>query len=129
MTVQTGHNLNIIGGNVADTQEVNLAAGNQLTITTSDEARYETHFKQEKKSGLMGTGGVGFTMGSSKLKQSSDSNATPQKGSTVAAVTAMSHCAPGNRLPCMAAILSPAKILILKLKKSLSRPRKTAIPN
>ncbi|WP_214066958.1 hypothetical protein [Photorhabdus hainanensis] len=27
-----------------DTQDVNLAVGNQLTITTADKARHETHF-------------------------------------------------------------------------------------
>ncbi|WP_387689480.1 hemagglutinin repeat-containing protein [Photorhabdus sp. RM71S] len=36
MTVQTGNNLNIIGSNVAGTQDVNLAAGNQLNLHGSD---------------------------------------------------------------------------------------------
>ncbi|WP_112886951.1 MULTISPECIES: hemagglutinin repeat-containing protein [unclassified Photorhabdus] len=36
MTVQTRNNLNIIGSNVAGTQDVNLAAGNQLNLHGSD---------------------------------------------------------------------------------------------
>ncbi|WP_445495105.1 hemagglutinin repeat-containing protein [Photorhabdus sp. SF281] len=72
VTLQTGNNLNIIGSNVAGTQDVNLAAGNQLTITTADEARHETHFRQEKKSGLMGTGGIGFSVGKASQKSTTD---------------------------------------------------------
>ncbi|TNH42010.1 adhesin, partial [Photorhabdus luminescens subsp. sonorensis] len=83
VTVQTGNDLNIIGSNVAGTQNVNLAAGNQLTITTADEARHETHFKQEKKSGLMGTGGIGFTVGKASQKSTTDIDSNLNKGSTV----------------------------------------------
>ncbi|WP_448511158.1 hemagglutinin repeat-containing protein, partial [Photorhabdus sp. MH8.4] len=83
VTLQTGNDLNIIGSNVAGTQDVNLAAGNQLTITTADEARHETHFKQEKKSGLMGTGGIGFTVGKASQKSTTDIDSNLNKGSTV----------------------------------------------
>ncbi len=83
VTVQAGNDLNIIGSNVAGTQDVNLAAGNQLTVTTADEARHETHFKQEKKSGLMGTGGIGFTIGKAKQKSTTDIDSNLSKGSTV----------------------------------------------
>ncbi|QXF36140.1 hypothetical protein B0X70_03210 [Photorhabdus akhurstii] len=83
VTVQAGNDLNIIGSNVAGTQDVNLAAGNQLTVTTADEARHETHFKQEKKSGLMGTGGIGFTVGKASQKSTTDIDSNLNKGSTV----------------------------------------------
>ncbi|MCC8414471.1 filamentous hemagglutinin N-terminal domain-containing protein [Photorhabdus laumondii subsp. laumondii] len=83
VTLQTGNDLNIIGSNVAGTQDVNLAAGNQLTITTADEARHETHFKQEKKSGLMGTGGIGFSVGKASQKSTTDIDSNLNKGSTV----------------------------------------------
>ncbi|AWK40497.1 hypothetical protein A4R40_02655 [Photorhabdus laumondii subsp. laumondii] len=83
VTLQTGNDLNIIGSNVAGTQDVHLAAGNQLTITTADEARHETHFKQEKKSGLMGTGGIGFSVGKASQKSTTDIDSNLNKGSTV----------------------------------------------
>ncbi|MBS9430884.1 hypothetical protein EAE93_23645 [Photorhabdus akhurstii] len=83
VTVQAGNDLNIIGSNVAGTQDVNLTAGNQLTVTTADEARHETHFKQEKKSGLMGTGGIGFTVGKASQKSTTDIDSNLNKGSTV----------------------------------------------
>ncbi|WP_445495133.1 hemagglutinin repeat-containing protein [Photorhabdus sp. SF281] len=83
VTVQAGKDLNIIGSNVAGTQDVNLAAGNQLTVTTADEARHETHFKQEKKSGLMGTGGIGFTVGKASQKSTTDIDSNLSKGSTI----------------------------------------------
>ncbi|MBS9424604.1 filamentous hemagglutinin N-terminal domain-containing protein, partial [Photorhabdus caribbeanensis] len=83
VTVQAGNNLNITGSNVAGTQDVNLASGNQLTITTADEARHETHFKQEKKSGLMETGGIGFSVGKASQKSTTDIDSNLNKGSTV----------------------------------------------
>jgi filamentous hemagglutinin len=63
--------------------DVALRAGQNLNITTADETNHQFTQKEEKKSGLMGTGGVGFTLGSSTLKQSNDSAAILQKGSTV----------------------------------------------
>ncbi|KER03276.1 hemagglutinin repeat-containing protein [Photorhabdus temperata] len=83
VTVQAGKDLNIIGSNVAGTQDVNLAAGNQLTVTTADEARHETHLRKEKKSGLMGTGGIGFTVGKASQKSTTDIDSNLSKGSTV----------------------------------------------
>ncbi|WP_387468203.1 hemagglutinin repeat-containing protein, partial [Photorhabdus sp. RM323S] len=83
VTVQAGNDMNIIGSNVAGTQEVNLAAGNQLTVTTADEARHETHLRKEKKSGLMGTGGIGFTVGQASQKSTTDIDSNLSKGSTV----------------------------------------------
>uniref|UniRef100_UPI0036DC8421 hemagglutinin repeat-containing protein n=1 Tax=Photorhabdus sp. RM322S TaxID=3342825 RepID=UPI0036DC8421 len=83
VTVQAGNDLNIIGSNVAGTQDVNLAAGNQLTVTTADEARHETHLRKEKKSGLMGTGGIGFTVGKASQKSTTNIDSNLSKGSTV----------------------------------------------
>ncbi|WP_350307427.1 hemagglutinin repeat-containing protein [Photorhabdus viridis] len=83
ITVQAGKDLNIIGSNVAGAQDVDLAAGNQLTVTTADEARHETHLRKEKKSGLMGTGGIGFTVGKASQKSTTDIDSNLSKGSTV----------------------------------------------
>ncbi|MCC8376372.1 hemagglutinin repeat-containing protein, partial [Photorhabdus bodei] len=83
VTLQAGKDLNIIGSNVAGTQDVSLNAGHQLTVTTAAEAHDETHLRQEKKSGLMGTGGIGFTLGKASQKVTTDSDRQLSKGSTV----------------------------------------------
>ncbi|WP_214069485.1 hemagglutinin repeat-containing protein, partial [Photorhabdus hainanensis] len=83
VNLQAGKDLNIRGSNVAGTQDVSLNAGHQLTVTTAAEARDETHLRQEKKSGLMGTGGIGFTLGKASQKVTTDSDSQLSKGSTV----------------------------------------------
>ncbi|WP_083451851.1 hemagglutinin repeat-containing protein [Photorhabdus heterorhabditis] len=83
VNLQAGKNLNIRGSNVAGTQDVSLNAGHQLTVTTAAEAHDETHLRQEKKSGLMGTGGIGFTVGKASQKVTTDSDRQLSKGSTV----------------------------------------------
>ncbi|NDL32009.1 filamentous hemagglutinin N-terminal domain-containing protein [Photorhabdus laumondii subsp. laumondii] len=83
VTLQAGKDLNIRGSNVAGTQDVSLNAGHQLTVTTAAEAHDETHLRQEKKSGLMGTSGMGFTVGKASQKVTTDSDSQLSKGSTV----------------------------------------------
>ncbi|WP_350307615.1 hemagglutinin repeat-containing protein, partial [Photorhabdus viridis] len=83
VNIQAGKDLNIRGSNVAGTQDVSLNAGHQLTVTTAAEAHQETHLRQEKKSGLMGTGGIGFTVGKASQKTTTDRDSQLTKGSTV----------------------------------------------
>ncbi|WP_205634310.1 hemagglutinin repeat-containing protein, partial [Photorhabdus australis] len=83
VNLQAGKDLNISGSNVAGTQDVSLSAGHQLTVTTAAEAHDETHWRQEKKSGLMGTGGLGFTVGKASQKITTDRDSQLSKGSTV----------------------------------------------
>ncbi|WP_415186283.1 hemagglutinin repeat-containing protein [Photorhabdus akhurstii] len=83
VNLQAGKDLNIRGSNVAGTQDISLNAGHQLTVTTAAEAHDETHWRQEKKSGLMGTGGIGFTLGKASQKVTTDSDSQLSKGSTV----------------------------------------------
>ncbi|EPI8446104.1 hemagglutinin repeat-containing protein, partial [Escherichia coli] len=68
VSIGAGHNLNVTGSSVAGDNRVSLAAGNNLNIGTLAESNRETHLKQEKKSGLMSSGGVGFSVGSQSLK-------------------------------------------------------------
>ncbi|WP_181655029.1 hemagglutinin repeat-containing protein, partial [Escherichia coli] len=75
-----------------------LAAGNNLNIGTLTESNRETHLKQEKKSGLMSSGGVGFSVGSQSLKVTDTATDTTQKGSTVGSVHGDVSLQAGNRL-------------------------------
>ncbi|WP_036775009.1 hemagglutinin repeat-containing protein, partial [Photorhabdus australis] len=83
VNLQAGKDLHIRGSHVAGTQDVSLNAGHQLTVTTAAEAHDETHWRQEKKSGLMGTGGLGFTVGKASQKITTDRDSQLNKGSTV----------------------------------------------
>ncbi|MCW7763098.1 hemagglutinin repeat-containing protein [Photorhabdus luminescens] len=83
VNVLAGKDITVKASNVVGTQDVALNAGNNLTVTTVEETYHQSERKEEKKSGLMGTGGIGFTVGSSKFKQTNDNDDVRHKGSTV----------------------------------------------
>ncbi|HFZ1005045.1 TPA: hemagglutinin repeat-containing protein [Klebsiella aerogenes] len=66
VTVQAGNNLLVKGSSVVGDNTVALGAGNNVDIVAATNTDSSWRFKEEKKSGLMGTGGIGITVGSSK---------------------------------------------------------------
>jgi filamentous hemagglutinin len=64
--VSAGNNLLVKGSSVVADDAVNLSAGNNVDIIAATNTDSSWRFKEEKKSGLMGTGGIGVTIGSSK---------------------------------------------------------------
>ncbi|HDW4070436.1 TPA: hemagglutinin repeat-containing protein, partial [Escherichia coli] len=66
VTVDAGDNLTVEGSDVVADQDVSLAAGNHVDVLAATSTDTSWRFKETKKSGLMGTGGIGFTIGSSK---------------------------------------------------------------
>ncbi|EIG6646433.1 contact-dependent inhibition effector tRNA nuclease [Escherichia coli] len=66
VTVSAGDNLTVEGSDVVADQDVSLAAGNHVDVLAATSTDTSWRFKETKKSGLMGTGGIGFTIGSSK---------------------------------------------------------------
>ena len=66
VTVNAGDTLTVEGSDVVADQDVSLAAGNHVDVLAATSTDTSWRFKETKKSGLMGTGGIGFTIGSSK---------------------------------------------------------------
>ena len=83
VTLQAGNNLRVLGSNVVSTNETALTAGRNLAIESATEKHTETHYKKTKESGLMGSGGVGFTIGSRMLSTDQQGTGTTAAASTV----------------------------------------------
>lgn len=66
VTVNAGDNLTVEGSDVVADRDVSLAAGNHVDVLAATNTDTSWRFKETKKSGLTGTGGIGFTTGSSK---------------------------------------------------------------
>ncbi|HCB2786605.1 TPA: contact-dependent inhibition effector tRNA nuclease [Escherichia coli] len=66
VTVNAGNNLTVEGSDVVADRDVSLAAGNHVDVLAATSTDTSWRFKETKKSGLTGTGGTGFTTGSSK---------------------------------------------------------------
>lgn len=78
----SGDNVQVVSGSaVAGDGDVKLKAGNNVDIVAATNSDTSWRFKEEKKSGLMGSGGIGFTIGSSKSTHDLRENGTTQSQS------------------------------------------------
>jgi filamentous hemagglutinin len=79
--VQAGNNLLVKGSSVVGDGTIALGAGNNVDIVAATNTDSSWRFKEEHKSGLMGSGGIGFTIGSSTTKHSLREEGTTQSQS------------------------------------------------
>lgn len=64
-TVIAGRDIEVIGGNIVSTAGTGLVAGKDINLLLAAiSTGEESHYKQVKSSGLLGSGGIGFTLGS-----------------------------------------------------------------
>lgn len=84
--ITAGNDLTVRGSSVAGSGDVALRAGNDLRIDTQDEYNSEQHLKQETKSGLMSSGGIGFSYGTQSVKTTDTGADVTRAGSTVGSV-------------------------------------------
>jgi len=84
--VTAGKDLLVQGSNIAGTQDVNLLAGRDLNISSATERYREKHFKEEKKSGFMSSGGIGFSYGQQRVKSTQMTEGLSHKSSTLGSV-------------------------------------------
>ncbi len=81
VTVNAGDNLTVQGSDVVADRDVSLAAGNHVDVLAATNTDTSWRFKETKKSGLTGTGGIGFTIGSSKTTHDRRETGTTQSQS------------------------------------------------
>ncbi|WP_312998795.1 hemagglutinin repeat-containing protein [Leclercia sp.] len=98
VNLTAGNDLTVRGSNVAGTGDVSLLAGNNLTVETQSERNTELHQKQEKKSGLLSSGGIGFSVGTQSIKTTDTGADATQAGSTVGSVNGDLTLRAGDRL-------------------------------
>ncbi|MCG8156218.1 hemagglutinin repeat-containing protein [Brenneria goodwinii] len=96
--IKAGNDLAVLGSSVAGSGDVSLLAGNDLTVGGMSERNNEQHEKQEKKSGLMSSGGIGFSVGTQSLKVTDTGQDVTQLGSTVGSVNGDLTLGAGNNL-------------------------------
>lgn len=100
VTVQAGNNLQVKGSSVVGDNAVALGAGNNVDIVAATNTDTSWRFKETKKSGLMGTGGIGLTIGSSKSTHDLREKGTTQSQSfsTVGSTGGSVAISAGNQL-------------------------------
>ncbi len=97
VTVAAGRDLTANAATIAGTGDVNLTAGNNLTITTADTATSESHFKDVKKSGL-GSAGAGISYGTNQVTDTSNDTVRGSQGSLIGSTDGSVHMQAGKEL-------------------------------
>ncbi|WP_156343869.1 hemagglutinin repeat-containing protein, partial [Yersinia similis] len=82
----SGKNIAVMGSNVVADQDISLRAQENITVGTAQQSESESHLFEQKKSGLMSTGGIGVTVGSSSTKMTDSGQSISSVGSTVGSV-------------------------------------------
>ncbi len=98
VTVAAGRDLTSQGAQIAGTGDVVLAAGRDLTLGTAESTSTEVHDKTVTKSGLFGSGGIGFTVGKQRTDTEADSTGVSHTGSTVGSLSGDVTLLAGNAL-------------------------------
>ncbi len=81
--VQALQDINIKGSNVVSTQSTLLSAQNDIRIEAAKQTLKQSHFKDEEQSGIFGSGGLGFTLGTQKQSTDQRGTAISAAGSTL----------------------------------------------
>ena len=86
VNLQSGRDLTVTGSNVISDSATTLAAGRDLTIQAATDTRTQSQFYDSQKSGLMSSGGIGFTVGSRQQSTDQKDTSTTAVASTVGSV-------------------------------------------
>ncbi|WP_217645154.1 hemagglutinin repeat-containing protein [Pelosinus propionicus] len=81
--ISTDHDLSVKASNIVATNDLNLTAGNDMTITSMAETGAEDHYSYTKKSGIFSGVGLGFTIGSKSEKLTVKEKTLAEIGSTI----------------------------------------------
>ena len=100
VAVIAGRDLTVTGSAVAADQDVSLRAGRDVEIGAATETDSHYQLKEKKKSGLMSSGGIGFTVGKQSTRHEIDEKGTTQSQSvsTIGSSQGSVDITAGNRL-------------------------------
>ncbi|BBO59028.1 hemagglutinin [Mycoavidus sp. B2-EB] len=85
--IEAGHDLNILGSNVAGMHDVDLYAGNALQQKAVEQAERAQRYSVQERSGLLESGKFGVTIGTRTQKDAQEKEHTPQIGSVIGSVS------------------------------------------
>ena len=81
VSITAGRDLAVVGSAIAADRDVALAAGHNVDIIAATETDTHYRLEEKKKSGLMSSGGIGFTVGKQSSKHEVDEKGTTQSQS------------------------------------------------
>jgi filamentous hemagglutinin len=86
VAITGGADTRIVGSNVLADQRLDINAGGNLSIEAAQNTQGGSDFNETKKSGLFGSGGIGFTIGKQQQSTDAQNTQTAAAASTVGAI-------------------------------------------
>ncbi|HFS8437429.1 TPA: hemagglutinin repeat-containing protein [Neisseria meningitidis] len=97
MIVAAGQDINVRGSNLISDKGIVLKAGHDIDISTAHNRYTGNEYHESKKSGVMGTGGLGFTIGNRKTTDDTDRTNIVHTGSIIGSLNGDTVTVAGNR--------------------------------
>ena len=97
INVKANHNVSVTGSNILGTKDVSVSAGNDVRTDSGEETQRDDVYQYSKKSGLMGAG-IGFTIGSKKVTDTTDGRYINQVASNIASSDGEINVKAGNAI-------------------------------
>ena len=97
INVKANNNVSVTGSNILGTKDVSVSAGNDVRTDSGEETQRDDVYQYSKKSGLMGAG-IGFTIGSKKVTDTTDGRYKNQVASNIASSDGEINVKAGNEI-------------------------------
>ena len=97
INVKANRNVSVTGSNILGTKAVSVSAGNDVRTDSGEETQRDDVYQYSKKSGLMGAG-IGFTIGSKKVTDTTDGRYINQVASNIASSNGEINVKAGNAI-------------------------------
>ena len=97
INVKANGNVSVTGSNILGTKDVSVSAGNDVRTDSGEETQRDDVYQYSKKSGLMGAG-IGFTIGSKKVTDTTDGRYKTQVASNIASSDGEINVKAGNAI-------------------------------
>ena len=97
INVKANRNISVTGSNILGTKDVSVSAGNDVHTDSGEETQRDDVYQYSKKSGLMGAG-IGFTIGSKKVTDTTDGRYKTQVASNISSSDGEINVKAGNAI-------------------------------
>ncbi|PST77708.1 adhesin, partial [Yersinia pseudotuberculosis] len=94
----SSQNIAVAGSSVVADKDIRLRAQENLTVSTAQQSESGSQLFEQKKSGLMSTGGIGVFIGTSRQKTTDQTQTVSHIGSTVGSLTGNVRLEAGDQL-------------------------------
>ena len=119
VSILSGKDTHVSGSRIIANHDVTLAAGGNATITSAEEGEVHDFEKKVRKSGLLGGGDFGFTIGSEKRKDRYEEAVISQKGSLLGSTEGNVSLSSGNAMTIESSDLAAGKNMTVTGKNIL----------